>query len=219
MEGQHVCVVGAGNSAGQAAAHLAKYAERVTLLARGGSLARSMSEYLILELEQIPNVQVRLGVEVIDGDGSDRLEAVTIRDRTTGSTERIPTAGLFVLIGGEPHTSWLEGTVARNAQGYVLTGPDLVTSTTPRSWPLLRPPLHLETNIPGVFAIGDVRFRSVKRVASAVGEGASVVQLVHQYLGEGALASVPRPLATPAPQTTREAGERADRVPGLASVP
>jgi thioredoxin reductase (NADPH) len=185
MQGQPVCVVGAGNSAGQAAAHLAKYAASVTMLVRGDTLATSMSEYLITELGQTPNVTVRLGVEVVDGEGDGRLEALTIRDRATGTIERVPTAALFVLIGAEPHTDWLEGVVERNRQGYILTGRDLMDGEQPPAgWPLRRPPLLLETSLPGVFAAGDVRFRSVKRVASAVGEGATAVQLLHQYLAE-----------------------------------
>jgi len=185
MAGQHVGVVGAGNSAGQAAMHLAKHAASVTLLVRGDSLEKGMSEYLIKEVEQAPNVTVRLGVELVDGEGEGRLDAVLIRDRATGTTERIATSALFVLIGAEPRTGWLEGVVARNRQGYLLTGHDLLhDGRPPQGWPLLRPPFLLETSLPGVFAAGDVRFRSVKRVASAVGEGATAVQLVHQYLAE-----------------------------------
>ena len=126
MRGQHICVVGAGNSAGQAAVHLATYAASVTMLVRGDSLATSMSEYLITEIEQTPNIRVRLGVEVVDGEGEGRLDAVTVRDRTTGETERIPTSALFVMIGAEPHTDWLEGGVERDEQGYILTGRDLM---------------------------------------------------------------------------------------------
>ncbi len=185
MRGQHVCVLGAGNSAGQAAAHLAKYAESVTLLVRGDALAASMSDYLITELRQLPNVTVRLGIEVIDGEGDGRLEALTIRNLATGATERMATAALFVLIGAEPRTEWLRGSVERDGQGYILTGNELMDDGRPPfGWPLSRPPFHLETSLPGVFAAGDVRSGSVKRVASAVGEGASAVQLLHQYLAE-----------------------------------
>jgi thioredoxin reductase (NADPH) len=185
MHGQPVCVVGGGNSAGQAASHLAKYAASVTLLVRGDDLARSMSDYLITELRQTPNVTVRLGVEVVDGAGDGRLEALTIRNRATDATERVPAAALFVLIGAEPHTDWLEGVVARDRQGYILTGSDLTRGAEPPpGWPLRRAPLLLETSRPGVLAAGDVRYRSVKRVASAVGEGAIAVQLLHQYLAE-----------------------------------
>lgn len=185
MKGRHVCVVGAGNSAGQAASHLARHAASVTMLVRGDSLAARMSDYLIKELEHLPNVTVRRGVELVDGEGDGRLESVVIRDRTTGESERIPAAALFVLIGAEPRTEWLEGFVERDPQGYVLTGTDLLhDGGLPSAWPLDRPPLHLETSVPGVFAAGDVRYGSVKRVASAVGEGASAVQLLHRYLAE-----------------------------------
>ena len=185
MQGQHVCVVGAGNSAGQAAAHLAKYAASVTILVRGDTLATSMSEYLINELGQLPNVTVRPGVEVIGGEGDGRLEALTIRDRAAGTTERMSTSALFVLIGADPHTDWLGGCVERDRQGYILTGTDLIRDgRLPSGWPLSRPPFHLETSLPGVFAAGDVRYGSVKRVASAVGEGAIAVQFLHRYLAE-----------------------------------
>ncbi|NIN11726.1 MAG: FAD-dependent oxidoreductase [Gemmatimonadales bacterium] len=192
MEGQHVCIVGAGNSAGQAATHLAKYAESVTMLVRGDSLAPSMSEYLIKELGQIPNVTVRPCVEVTDGVGNGRLEEITIRDRASGSTERLSTSALFVLIGADPHTDWLHGCVERDQQGYILTGTDLMRDgKLPNSWPLSRPPFHLETSLPGVFTAGDVRYGSVKRVASAVGEGAIAVQLLQRYLAEPAGAGDP----------------------------
>jgi thioredoxin reductase (NADPH) len=181
MRGKHACVVGGGNAAGQAAVHLAKHADRVTLLVRGDSLAKSMSEYLMAEVTRTQNIEVRLGAEVIDGEGEAGLEAIVVRDRAEGTTERIPTAALFVMIGAEPHTDWLAGAVARDESGYVLTGSDLVRSGAP-GWPLERPPMLLETSIPGVFAAGDVRHASVKRVTTAMGEGATVVQLIHQRL-------------------------------------
>ena len=187
MEGQDICVVGAGNSAGQAAMNLSRYAASVTMLVRGGSLAKSMSEYLITEVEQASNVTVRPGVEVIDGGGDGRLEEITLRDRATGGTERLATPALFVLIGAEPHTDWLQGSVERDPQGYILTGSDLMRNGgPPAGWPLQRPPLAMETGLPGVFAAGDVRYRSIKRVASAVGEGAVAVQLLQQYFAEEA---------------------------------
>jgi thioredoxin reductase (NADPH) len=183
MEGQEAFVVGAGNSAGQAALHLAKHAASVTLLVRGPDLANSMSEYLIQELEQNPKVTVRLRTQVVGGLGGHRLEGLVLRHRDTGTIEEVAAAALFVMIGGEPRTEWLAG-VERDERGYILTGHDLLgRDGSPAGWPLQRPPLLLETSIPGVFAAGDVRHRSVKRVASAVGEGAVAVQLVHQYLG------------------------------------
>jgi thioredoxin reductase (NADPH) len=185
MQGQHVCVVGAGNSAGQAAVHLAKHAASVTILARGDTLAGTMSDYLIQELTATPNIAVRLRTEVIDGHGAEWLEGVTIRARAGGATETLPAAALFVLIGGEPHTAWLPESVERDGAGYLLTGRDLMRDgRPPAGWPQHRPPRLLETSVPGVFAAGDVRHGSVKRVASAVGEGATAVRLVHEYLGE-----------------------------------
>jgi thioredoxin reductase (NADPH) len=183
MEGQDVFVVGAGNSAGQAALHLAKYAASVTVLVRGPDLAANMSDYLVQELEQAGNVAVRLRTRVVDGLGDHRLEGLRLRREGGGATEEVPAAALFVMIGGEPRTDWLAG-VERDDRGYILTGHDLLgPDGRPAVWPLRRPPLLLETSIPGGFAAGDVRHRSVKRVASAVGEGAVAVQLVHQYLG------------------------------------
>lgn len=191
MEGRHVCVVGGGNSAGQAAAHLAGHAASVTVFVRGDSLAESMSRYLVTELSETPNVEVRTGVEVVDGEGDGRLEALTLRDRDTGVLETLPAAALFVLIGGEPHTGWLGGSVARDRDGYLLTGRDLMKNggvgggeRPPEGWPLRRSPHLLETSVPGVFAAGDARRGSFKRVAAAVGEGTAAVQLLHAYLAE-----------------------------------
>jgi thioredoxin reductase (NADPH) len=182
MQAQDVFVVGAGNSAAQAALHLARYAASVTVLVRGPDLGASMADYLVQEIEQAPNVAVRLRTQVVDGVGGHRLEGLVLRCRDDGSTEEVPAAALFVMIGGEPRTEWLSG-VERDDRGYVLTGHDLLGADgLPPGWALKRPPLLLETSIPGVFAAGDVRHRSVKRVASAVGEGAVAVQLVHQYL-------------------------------------
>jgi thioredoxin reductase (NADPH) len=186
MEGQDVFVVGAGNSAGQAAVHLARYAASVTILCRGDALGQSMSDYLVRQVERAPNVTVRLRTEPVDGRGDGKLEGITLRDRRSGATQEVPAGALFVMIGAEPRTEWLAGVVERDQRGYVLTGHDLLRDgAPPAGWPLARPPLLLETSLPGVFAAGDVRYRSVKRVASAVGEGAIAVQLVHEYLDQG----------------------------------
>jgi thioredoxin reductase (NADPH) len=181
MEGEDVFVVGAGNSAGQAALHLARHAASVTLLVRGPDLSQRMADYLVREIEAAPNLAVRLRTRVVDGLGDRRLEG--LRLATGDGTAEVAAAALFVMIGGEPRTEWLAG-VERDDRGYILTGHDLLgEGGPPPGWPHARPPLLLETSVPGVFAAGDVRHRSVKRVASAVGEGAVAVQLVHQYLG------------------------------------
>ena len=183
MEGQEAYVVGGANSAGQAAVHLSKWASRVTLVVRGGSLAKSMSDYLIKEIEDIPNIEVRLNTQVVDGGGEGRLERLVLKHSGSGSTETVPAAALFVLIGAEPCAGWLPEEIVRDEQGYVVTGQDLLQNgRLPQGWPLERPPLLMETSMPGVFAVGDVRSGSVKRVASAVGAGAISVQLVHEYL-------------------------------------
>jgi thioredoxin reductase (NADPH) len=182
MEGRDVFVVGAGNSAGQAALHLARHARQVTMLVRGDSLARSMSDYLVREIEATANMAVRLHTEVSDGHGTDRLGALTLRDRRRGRTRQVPAAALFVLIGGEPHTQWLPEEI-QVQHGYILTGRDVIRDGAhPSAWPLDRPPLPLETSVPGVFAAGDARYRSINRVASAVGDGAAAVRLLHEYL-------------------------------------
>jgi len=177
-----VVVIGAGNSAGQAAISLAGYAASVTLVVRGHGLHESMSQYLITEISRTGNVVVRPDTEIIDGGGLGSLQTLTLRHRQTGATEVMPAAALFVMIGTEPHTQWLEGSLARDDRGFILTGPDLAMAGQAHRWPLGRPPLLLETSMPGVFAAGDVRHRSVKRVATAIGEGALAVQLLHQYL-------------------------------------
>jgi thioredoxin reductase (NADPH) len=182
MTGRDVFVVGGGNSAGQTTLYLAKHARHVTLLVRGDNLTQSMSDYLIREIEATANITVRLHTEVTDGHGTDRLEGLTLHDRRDSRTEQVPAAALFVLIGGEPRTQWLPETVQLR-WGYILTGRDVVRDgSAPSRWPLNRAPLPLETSIPGVFAVGDARYRSMKRVASAVGDGATAVRLVHEYL-------------------------------------
>ena len=184
MDGCEVFVTGAGNSAGQAAIHLAAHAASVTMLVRGDALAATMSDYLIQKIRVTPNISVRLHTEAVDGQGSGRLEGLTLRDNRSGITHTVAAAALFVLIGAHPRTQWLEQTIECDQQGYVLTGRDLAATTPPTNWPLARPPLFLETSLPGVFAAGDVRHLSVKRVSSAVGEGAIAVQLAHEYLAE-----------------------------------
>ena len=180
MEGEDVYVAGGGNSAGQAAVHLARYAKRVTVVVRSDSLSESMSEYLIAELAALPNVDIRFSTEVVDGSGDGRLASLTVRDVRTDERSIVPAAALFVLIGAEPRTDWLPDEIATDRWGYVLTGRDLIEASA--AWPLDRPPLPLETSMPGVFAAGDVRHGSVKRIASAVGEGSIAVRLVHEYL-------------------------------------
>ena len=184
MRGRDVTVVGAGNSAGQAAVELARHARSVTVLARGETLARSMSSYLVGQLEATANVTVRLRTEIVDAHAGERLEGLMLRDGG-GRTERLATAALFVLIGAEPHTAWLPASIERDPGGFLLTGRDLVRSgAAPPGWPLSRPPGLLETSVPGVFAAGDVRAGSLKRVAAAVGDGATAVRLVHEHLAE-----------------------------------
>ena len=183
MKGQDVYVVGGGNSAGQAARHLSKHARQVTLLVLGGSLAAHMSQYLIEEIEATRNIQVRLNTRVMDGGGQGRLEHLVLEDRASGLTETVPAAALFVLIGARPHTGWLPEEVVRDERGYSITGSDLLREAVPPEvWPLERPPMLMESSVPGVFAVGDVRCGSVKRVASAVGEGSIAIQMVHKYL-------------------------------------
>ena len=181
MQDQNVFIVGAGNAAGQAALHLAKHASSVTLLVRGDSLTKSMSSYLISAIESTQNIAVRLRTEVVGGGGRERLEHLDLADRTTGTVDQVPTAALFIMIGGEPHTQWLPREIARDGGGYLITGRDLLQQPGAH-WGDTRDPLLLETSMPGVFAAGDVRHGSIKRVASAVGDGATAVRLVHEYL-------------------------------------
>jgi thioredoxin reductase (NADPH) len=176
-------VVGGGNSAGQAALHLARYAREVNLLVRGPSLAESMSQYLIDQLDAA-GVRVRLETGIVGGGGDGRLDHVVLRDARADREVAEPTDGIFVLIGAAPHTGWLPEAVLRDQWGYLLTGPGIADQAHPGSWPLLRAPLPLETSVPGVFAVGDVRRASVKRVASAVGEGSVVISQVHAFLAE-----------------------------------
>jgi len=180
---QDVYIVGGANSAGQAAVYLARGARSVTLLVRAPSLESSMSYYLIQQIAAVPNISVRSCTEVVGAAGDEHLEQLILRDNTTGQTETVNAQFLFVFIGAAPRTDWLDGVVLRDARGFVVAGPDLaVGDEQPRGWSLERAPYHLETSLPGVFAAGDVRFQSAKRVASAVGEGAMAVMLVHRYL-------------------------------------
>jgi thioredoxin reductase (NADPH) len=180
---QDVYIIGGANSAGQAAAHLVRNARSVTLLVRGRSLEDTMSYYLVQQLAQLEGVSVRTCTEVAEAHGDDHLEAITLRDSTTGQTSTVDASHLFVFIGAAPRTDWLDGAIVRDERGFVLAGPDLAADgTLPPGWILDRPPFHLETSVPGVFAAGDVRAESAKRVASAVGEGAMAVMLVHRYL-------------------------------------
>ena len=161
--------------------HLAKWAERVTVLVRSQSLTGSMSDYLIREIDAAPNVQVRYGVQVADGTGTDHLESLVLEDTKTRTRRSVPADGLFVLIGSQPRTEWLGEGLARDRQGFILTGQDVLDAPG-AYWPADRQPLPRETSLPGVFAAGDVRRGAIKRVASAVGEGANTIPLVHRYL-------------------------------------
>jgi thioredoxin reductase (NADPH) len=181
--GRDVYVVGGANSAGQAAVNLAvkSRANTVTMLVRAPDLTASMSYYLIEQINAIPNIIVRPCTEVVEASGAGHLERITVRDMKNGQTETLETGQMFVFIGAQPRTDWLDGVVARDSRGFVLAGPDLEAAHL-AGWPLDRPPYHLETSVPGVFAAGDVRAESAKRVASAVGEGAMAVMLAHRYL-------------------------------------
>jgi len=180
-----VYVIGGANSAGQAAMYLSQYARSVTLLVRSDSLERSMSRYLIDEIEARDNIHVRLNSGVARVNGEQNLETVTIRETTSGKEDTVPAAGLFIFIGALPGTDWLDGIVKRDERGFILSGPDLMQDgKRPQGWRLDRDPYLLETNVPGMFVAGDVRHGSVKRVASGVGEGSIAVQFIHHYLSE-----------------------------------
>src|SRR4051794_1275349 len=179
VSGEEIYVVGGANSAGQAALHLARYAKRVTLVVRAASLGVGMSHYLVRQVEETPNIEVRTSTEVVDGGGDGWLDHLVLRDRTDGEEERVDAYGLFLMIGARPHTEWLPPTVERDPDGFVLTGSDLSANALEA---LGRRPLPLETSVPAVLAAGDARHGSVKRVASAVGEGSIAIQLVHRLL-------------------------------------
>jgi thioredoxin reductase (NADPH) len=184
VQGHDVYVLGGGNSAGQAAMHLARYAGQVTILIRGASLASSMSRYLIDLVEAAPNVSVRPHAEVVDGSGTGRLERLVLADTRDGERTTVATAALFIMIGAAPRSDWLPPAIVRDEWGYVVTGTDVPAA----AWSAGRPPRPLETSLPGVFAVGDVRHRSMKRVAASVGDGAGVIPQVHEHIAETAAA-------------------------------
>jgi thioredoxin reductase (NADPH) len=181
--GEHVFIAGGANSAGQAAVNLARYAQQVTIVVRGDFLAARMSQYLIDEITATANIEVRTSTQIAAAEGTGKLEALTLTDTKTGSTQTVPAAALVVLIGAVPHTDWLPPPIGRDEHGFIVTGSDLPGGGNPAAgWASLRPPLPLETGMPGVFAAGDVRHGSVKRVASAVGEGSIATTQINQYL-------------------------------------
>lgn len=182
---EDIYIVGGANSAGQAAVYFSRYARTVTMLVRGDSLDEGMSRYLIDQIQKTPNIRVRLRTTVVEVHGENRLEAITIFDATKNQKEKAPTNALFIFIGALPHTAWLENVVKLDDHGFIITGPDLLrgAGNGPAGWTLNRDPFWLESSQPGVFVAGDVRHGSVKRVASGVGEGATAVQFIHQYLG------------------------------------
>jgi len=182
---EDVYIIGGANSAGQAAMYFSKFARNVIMLVRSDSLTKGMSQYLIDQIEAMENITVRVNTSVVEAKGTTSLEAITIADSKTGEKETVPATSLFIFIGAMPQTDWLDGLVERDERGFILSGPDLIhDGKRPRGWTLERSPFLLETNVPGIFVAGDVRHRSVKRVASGVGEGAIAVQFIHQYLSK-----------------------------------
>jgi thioredoxin reductase (NADPH) len=211
MHGRNVFVTGGGNSAGQTALHLAKWAGRVTILVRAQSLADSMSDYLIRQIGAAPNIDVCYRTQVADGTGTCHLQSLTLQDTASGARRSVPADALFVLIGSQPRTQWLSKAVLRDKWGFILTGPDLPAGTG-EHWPPGHPPLPLQTSLPGVFAAGDVRHGSVKRVASAVGEGAVTIPLVHDHVHHRHRTNPQEPI------TTSPVAHPAARTPSAALV-
>lgn len=183
--GEDVYVVGGANSAGQAAVFFAKYARRVVMIVRGQDLKITMSQYLIDQIKRNDKIQLEFNTEVTAVHGEGRLQSISLTCKTTGETQQVPASALFIFIGAEPRTAWLDGVVQRDSRGFIMTGPDLMyDGKKPRGWTLERDPALLETSVPGVFAVGDVRHGSIKRVSSGVGEGCIAIQFVHQYLSK-----------------------------------
>jgi thioredoxin reductase (NADPH) len=184
-KGETVYVVGGANSAGQAAMNFARYAERVIILVRGDSLSSTMSQYLIDQVKETPNIQLWAHASLAEAHGETHLEEISVLCSDTHKVERVPASAMFIFIGALPRTDWLGTLVERDERGFLLTGPDLIRDgQRPNGWTLDRDPFLLETNVPGLFAVGDVRHGSVKRVASGVGEGSVAVQFIHQYLSK-----------------------------------
>jgi thioredoxin reductase (NADPH) len=184
-QGEIVYVIGGANSAGQAAMNFAKYAERVVIVVRGASLSSSMSQYLIDQIKETPKISVWPNASVAEAHGETHLEEISFLCSDSGKLERVPASAMFIFIGASPQTDWLGDLVERDKYGFILAGPDLIREgQRPKGWTLDRDPFLLETNVPGIFAVGDVRHGSVKRVASGVGEGSVAVQFIHQYLSK-----------------------------------
>jgi len=182
-KGRHMFVVGGANSAGQGAMFFSRYASKVTMLVRGSSMQKDMSQYLIDQINCTENIDVRVRTSIIEAIGTDRLEALVIKDNDTGDIETVPVAALFVFIGAKPHSEFVADVVERNQAGFILTGPDLIhDGRRPKNWRLNRDPFLLETSVPGIFAVGDIRQDTIRRVASAVGQGSTAISFVHQYL-------------------------------------
>jgi thioredoxin reductase (NADPH) len=180
---EDVYIVGGANSAGQAAVHFSEVARSVRMIVRGDSLSKSMSHYLVERINSIPNISVVPNSEVIEVSGGDRLEEITVKHHDTKTVEKLSAAALFIFIGAEPHTEWLEGVVCRDNKGFLMTGTNLVNDgKRPAGWQLARDPYLLETSVPGVFAVGDVRDGAIRRVANSVGEGSIVLYFIRQYM-------------------------------------